>query len=55
MTGFFLDDKGIHIFALTLNWYGIIVVAAAWIAAEVARRLAERDGRDPGQGDTCHG
>lgn len=49
MNSFFLDDKGIHIFALTLNWYGIIVVAAAWIAAEAARWLAKRDGRDPGQ------
>ncbi len=48
MSGFFLDDKGIHIFALTLNWYGIIVVMAAWIAAAVARWLAKRDGRDPG-------
>ncbi|MCC7449102.1 MAG: prolipoprotein diacylglyceryl transferase, partial [Anaerolineae bacterium] len=43
----FLDDKGIHIFALTLNWYGIIIVAAAWIAAVVARQLAKREGRDP--------
>ena len=47
MSGFFLDDKGIHIFALTLNWYGVIVVAAVWIAAEAARQLAKRDGRDP--------
>jgi len=47
VNSFFLDDKGLHIFALTLNWYGIIVVAAAWIAAEVARWLAKRDGRYP--------
>ncbi|MCC7448284.1 MAG: hypothetical protein IT324_12765, partial [Anaerolineae bacterium] len=46
MSSLFLDDKGIHIFALTLNWYGIIIVAAAWIAAVVARQLAKREGRD---------
>jgi phosphatidylglycerol---prolipoprotein diacylglyceryl transferase len=46
MSGFAIDDQGIHIFAFTLHWYGIILVASAWIAAEVASWLAARDSRE---------
>ncbi len=42
-----IDDAGIHVIAFTLHWYGIILVASVWIAAEVASWLAGRDGRDP--------
>ncbi len=42
-----IDEQGIHILAFTLRWYGIILVASAWIAAEVATLLAARNGRDP--------
>src|SRR5262245_8674295 len=42
-----IDNAGIHIFAFTLNWYGIILVVSAGIAADVATWLAARDGREP--------
>jgi phosphatidylglycerol:prolipoprotein diacylglycerol transferase len=42
------ESSGLRIFAFTLHWYGIVVVASAWIGAEVATWLAARDERDPG-------
>ncbi len=45
---FAVDSTGIHVFALTLYWYGIVVVVAAWIAVEVATWLAAHQGFDPG-------
>ncbi len=42
-----VDSAGIHVFAFTLHWYGILVVVSTWIAVEVATWLAARDGRDP--------
>jgi phosphatidylglycerol---prolipoprotein diacylglyceryl transferase len=47
MTDFHIDATGIHLFALIFPWYGIIVVAAAWIAAELAAWIAKRTGRHP--------
>jgi phosphatidylglycerol:prolipoprotein diacylglycerol transferase len=42
------ESSGLRIFAFTLHWYGIVVVASAWIAAEVATWLAARDDRESG-------
>ena len=42
------ESSGLRIFAFTLHWYGIVVVASAWIGAEIATWLAARDGREPG-------
>ncbi len=47
MTDFGIDSTGIHLLAITFHWYGIILVTAGWIAAEVAEWLASRQGYEP--------
>src|SRR4051794_19058059 len=48
MSGIYADNDGLHVFALILHWYGIIITASVWIAAEVATILAARDRLAPG-------
>lgn len=35
-----ITDSGIQLVGFTLNWYGLIVIAAFWIGAVIAARLA---------------
>src|SRR5260221_14341544 len=42
-----VDATGIHILALTVYWSAFFAVLGTWLAAEVAVRLAVRDGEHP--------
>lgn len=47
MSDLVINREGVRLFGYLLNWFGIALVAAAWVGIESVARLAKRDGRAP--------